>query len=465
MSFRLRLFLVAAALVSAVVALVVVAAGQRLHAQADAQLDARLCQEARRLAGGGAPPGDDGDALARDLQGKLQVATPEDLSYTIEPRDGRPATRWGRMPATTAAATAPEPSPRLAPDPAVFEACALDTRPDPRGDWRASRMDGPDAAATVAARIAGARAALDDALRATLWRLLPVALLAVAAGAWGLAAYSLRPVNRLREAMRAMHGRGLDRRLDGRGVDREFAELIAAYNRMLERLEASFRQASRFSSDAAHELRTPLTVLRGRLERARLGARDAAQEDEYTRLLDDVARLAAITRRLLLLSRADAGQLALQREPVDLGALLREVVEEARESVDDGRRVTLDAPSPLTVHADPVLLAQLVNNLASNAMRHGRRGGWIRIEARADAGVAAVLVANDCAPLDPAQRARFFERFFRAAPAVAGDVDGHGLGLSIAREIARAHGGDLVLEDSAADEVRLRLTLPVRPAR
>ena len=103
--------------------------------------------------------------------------------------------------------------------------------------------------------------------------------------------------------MRGVTKAALDQRLDAAGEDREFKELITAYNVMLERLQQSFQQASRFSADAAHELKTPLTILRGRVEQAIKKSDNRAIQADLTQLLDEVGRLAAITRKLLLLSR------------------------------------------------------------------------------------------------------------------------------------------------------------------
>jgi signal transduction histidine kinase len=206
-------------------------------------------------------------------------------------------------------------------------------------------------------------------------------------------------------------------------------------------------------------LKTPLTILQGRLEQALHRATDAATQAGLTDMLDEVGRLAAITRKLLLLSQADAGQLALHRTAVDLAEMLNTLVADAQ-MLATGQRVSSTVAPGLRTQGDALLLRQLFNNLLSNALRYGRPGGWMAVSGRQQTGGVEVVFANATAPLGAAQRARFFNRFHRGDGAHNRAVDGHGLGLSLSREIARAHGGDLTLQASPDDEVRLRLWLP-----
>jgi heavy metal sensor kinase len=311
----------------------------------------------------------------------------------------------------------------------------------------------------VAADAAAATDELLGVLRSTLGVVVPLALALVALGAWLLSAVSMRPVSRLREAMKSVNRKDLNRRLEGRGEDREFQELIGAYNAMLERLQASFEQASRFSADAAHELRTPLTILQGRLEQAIHKSDKRAIQSDLTEMLDELGRLSSVTRKLLLLSQADAGHLALHRRPVDLADMLDALVTDARMLVTD-QAVTSAIEPGLTVNGDELLLRQLLNNLVSNAVRYGRPGGWINIAGRRLPSAIEVTVANAAVPIPAESRARLFDRFYRLDPARNRQSEGTGLGLSLAREIARAHGGELALEPSAADVVCVRLQLP-----
>jgi heavy metal sensor kinase len=337
--------------------------------------------------------------------------------------------------------------------------CELATTALQGGEGRAARFTTPRTRAVLAQGLAPMKTEMQTDLQRALQVLVPLALGLTALGAWLLASLTMRPVNRLRTAMQGVTRQALSQRLASASEDREFKELIAAYNTMLQRLDASFQQASRFSADAAHELKTPLTILQGRLEQALHQSADSAQQAGLTDMLDEVGRLAAITRKLLLLSQADAGQLALNRENLDLADLLDTLVADAQMLAAD-QRVSSSVQPGLRTQGDALLLRQLFNNLLSNALRYGRSGGWFAISGRQQAGGVEVVFANATAALDAAQRARFFDRFHRGDSAHNRSVDGHGLGLSLSREIARAHGGDLTLEASADDEVRLRLWLP-----
>jgi signal transduction histidine kinase len=261
--------------------------------------------------------------------------------------------------------------------------------------------------------------------------------------------------------MKSVTPADLGARLGTLGEDQEFKELITSYNTMLERLERSFHQASRFSADAAHELKTPLTVLRGRIEGLRRKTQDSQMHAQLSELLDEVSRLAAITRKLLLLSQADAGKLELQSEEVDVTKLLQELMEDAQMACEN-RVLQFDIADSLRTQGDVVLLRQLFNNLISNALRFAPEHGQVSLHAYAIDNAVEVQVSNSCSPISQATRARFFERFFRGEDSQSRKIEGSGLGLCLALEIARAHHGTLSLMPSADTEVVMLVHLPLR---
>lgn len=283
---------------------------------------------------------------------------------------------------------------------------------------------------------------------------MPLALGFIGLGAWYLSGRALAPISRLTATMMGITAQGLDRRLAVGQEDREFSQLILVFNGMLERLERSFLQTSRFSADAAHELKTPLAIMQGQIERA-MGRCEAGSpiQTSLADILDEVQRLSAISSKLLLLSLADAGRLRLHKTPFDLSGALEELLEDAQMLAPS--LVVSGAISPnLGIEADAELLRQVLHNLLSNAIKYNIPHGWIRITTRRQAGRIEVSVANASLGIAMADRERIFERFYRTDPAHSRQIEGVGLGLSLSREIVRAHGGDLQLVGPANDVVQ-----------
>ena len=396
---------------------------------------------------------------------------PPDLEQVREPRreegrgdarEGRPEERRERRPQQL-----PEQRPEQAreewrekaPQEQTPDQCLHTTFSAQGKEWRAVQITRSTGSSLVAADLAATQAELQSAYQNTLTTVIPLALLMTGLGAWLLASVTMRPVDRLRNAMKGATSKALDQRLDADGESAEFRELITAYNTMLQRLELSFNNAARFSSDAAHELKTPLTILQGRLERALHSPEHGADRAALTGMLSEVGRLAAITRKLLLLSQADAGFLALHLTSIDLSDLLAGLVQDVQ-MLGSSHRVSGSVAPGLSVPGDDVLLKQLLNNLVTNAVRYCLSGGWIEVTAHALPGGVEVMVANATSAIGADSRSRFFDRFYRGDAAHSRQIEGSGLGLSLAREIARAHGGDLTLAATAPNEVRMRLWLP-----
>jgi signal transduction histidine kinase len=299
---------------------------------------------------------------------------------------------------------------------------------------------------------------------------LPFALVLIGVGSWYFSGRALKPVNKLTEATRRVTAEGLSQRISAKGEDREFAGLIDVFNRMLERLERSFQQAHRFSADAAHELKTPLAIVQGQLERAIGQAGDGSpMQASLTSILDEVRRLSTISRKLLLLSQADAGRLSVFSEPFDLSTALEDLLEDTR-MLAPHLRVTGEIQPGLMISGDASLLRQVLHNLISNAIKYnqavvGKEGeealGWIHISTTRWAKRVEIVVANSSTGIDAGLRDKIFERFFRADTAHSRNIEGVGLGLSVSREIARAHGGDLTLRAEVAGQVQFSLLLPL----
>ncbi len=288
---------------------------------------------------------------------------------------------------------------------------------------------------------------------------IPGVLLLVAGGAWAIAGSSLDSIRRLTTVIGNVTASGLEQRVPLGTTDVEFIKLIQVFNQMLSRLERSFKQSSRFSADAAHELKTPLAILQGELERTLQQAEPGSEvQQSLSNLLDEVGRLSGIIRKLLLLSLADAGQMTLYRTEVDLSNLLVEMLEDI-ELLAPHLVVQTIIVDNLRVQGDRDLLIQVLQNLISNAIKYNLPNGWIRIEGRRQ-GVNISITISNCSKEIPISD-RIFDRFYRGDPARTRQVEGIGLGLSIAREIALAHGGNLTLEPTLPQQTAFTLILPV----
>ncbi|MBI5831773.1 MAG: hypothetical protein HZB16_05585 [Armatimonadetes bacterium] len=289
------------------------------------------------------------------------------------------------------------------------------------------------------------------------------ALLGIGAGGWVVAEQAMRPVHKISATAERITASRLDARINPSGMGEEFLGLTNLLNQMLERLQRSFEQANRFSADAAHELRTPLTILQGELGVAIQAAPDGSElQESLTGMLDEVHRLAGLVRKLLLLAEADAGELQIDRRRVDLAELVRDAAEDAA-MLAPHLKVAAQIEVSAVVLGDRDLIGQVISNLVTNAVRYNRPDGRVALRLSTHEQTARVVVINTGPGIAPEQQGRVFERFFRADPSRTRAAGGVGLGMSLAREIARAHGGDLAIADGRADRTAFALTLPLAP--
>ncbi len=291
----------------------------------------------------------------------------------------------------------------------------------------------------------------------------PLAFLVASFGGWWIAGRALAPVGEVTEAAEAITAESLGRRLPKPPANDEIGRLTAVLNRMIDRLETSFHQARRFSADASHELRTPLTILRGELEAAlREPGLALDQERLLANLLEEVNRLSRITEGLLLLSRADSGRLQIEKSEVHFSPLVADLVEDF-EILAESHQVRIEhrVAENVIVHGQEQFLRQLVTNLLDNALKYNRSNGLLRVGLNVVGNSAVLTVGNSGPGIDPRQSGQVFERFFRGTAAQDSAQGGNGLGLSICREIARAHDGEIVLSRAEPDWTEFRLALPV----
>jgi signal transduction histidine kinase len=299
-------------------------------------------------------------------------------------------------------------------------------------------------------------------VRRAFWLTLPVAIFLVGLGGWAVAGRALRPLKTIADTADHFNARGFWERIPDAGDSPETGRVIQVLNRMMDRLEASFRQANRFSADASHELKTPLTVMQGELENALKSAVPGSAEQQlFSNLLEETYRLKTITRSLLLLAQADAGQLKLALEPVDLSAELEAMIEDARVLATDARlQFKIELPRQIMVEADRALLHTALFNLVNNAIKYNEPDGKINIHLNTVGGKTWFEIGNTGPSIPVGDQTKIFDRFFRVDRVNTPRVDGIGLGLSLAREIVRAHGGELSLKESPPGWTCLVLVLP-----
>lgn len=293
-----------------------------------------------------------------------------------------------------------------------------------------------------------------------LWAL-PGAILIIGLITWYLAGKAVGPVRRLTHLASEITAEELNKRLAPENEPPEFAELIQVYNEMLDRLETSFSQARRFSADAAHELNTPLTILRGHLDLLLQSAEeDSESQQQLALVFEEVRGLQEVIRKLLVLSQADSGKLAIEPKELNLSTLIEEILEDA-ELMAPEITFTRDIGKAVIINGDRDILRQCVFNLVTNAIKYNKSGGTVHMELKVDRNSAILDVTNTGPAIQRDKAPKIFERFFRADPSRDSKINGRGLGLSIAREFAKAHHGTLELVCNEEDRITFQLVLPI----
>lgn len=290
------------------------------------------------------------------------------------------------------------------------------------------------------------------------WRLvracaigIPVALALAIAGGWWIGRHGLRPLERMSEESRAITARTPDARLSLPLAGRELDQVANAFNLVLERLGSALSTQRRFMADASHELRTPLSTMRTAADVTL--SQPAREEAEYREALTVVAQQASRLTRLVddmfILARADGGGYPLKPAEVDLDDIVEDAVREFRPAAQ-AKRIDLRASAtPAPMRGDEALLRRMFANLLGNALTYTPAGGVVDVSVGRDTDGLVLRLRDTGAGIPDVDRERVFERFVRLDPARA--AGGAGLGLSIARWIAEAHGGSLRVESSGPE--------------
>jgi two-component system, OmpR family, sensor kinase len=283
-------------------------------------------------------------------------------------------------------------------------------------------------------------------------------LLLASALAWMVAGRVLAPLRLLSETAQSIGESDLTRRIPVQGDD-ELARLSATFNAMLDRLEAAFASQRDFVNDAGHELRTPITIIRGHLEL--LGDDPEERRETVAIVTDELDRMTRFVDDLLLLAKLQRGGF-LHPEQLDLGSLTDELVSKAQGLGD--RAWVVDGRGEGTIEADRQRLTQALMGLAQNAVQHTAAGDEIGVGSEVRHGEARLWVRDTGPGVRIEDRGRIFERFARATNAPRRS-EGAGLGLSIVRAIAEAHGGRVELESSPGVGARFTLVVPLESTR
>jgi two-component system, OmpR family, sensor kinase len=309
-----------------------------------------------------------------------------------------------------------------------------------------------DAAFVVAFHPAGERERADEVFRVLL-AISGVALLLTTGIAWVVAGRILKPVRLVRSAAAQLTEQDLTRRIPVHGRD-DVAALAGTFNAMLDRLERAFAAQREFVDDAGHELRTPITIVRGHLE---LMGDDPAEREETVRLVtDELDRMSRIVEHLLLLAKAERPDF-VSPEPVQLAELTADVYVKARTLGE--RDWQLAEVADREAELDPQRITQAMVQLAQNAVQHTTAGQRIRIGSRAEGSSVELYVVDSGPGVQPQDAEVIFERFRRGTARRGARGSGAGLGLSIVRAIAEAHGGRVRLHDTEGGGATFVLTL------
>ena len=294
------------------------------------------------------------------------------------------------------------------------------------------------------------------------WIAIPAAVLGLGGG-WWLMRRAMTPVVALTRAAEQMSESNLDVQLPRSGSGDELDRLTAVFNDMAARLGGSFRRIREFTLRASHELKTPLTIMRGSMETA-LSERQMSpeQKERLQDEIEEVDRLAKIVDGLTLLTKADAGLIALKQEHVRLDLLLREIYTDGQVLARPANlNVSLDVCEEATIAGDSNRLRQMLLNLMDNAVKYNRPGGSVTLAIKKTERRAEIAIANTGPGVPAELLPRLFEPFFRVDASHTREIDGCGLGLAIVQWIVTAHGGTVAVTSEPQGLTTVKVLLPL----
>jgi heavy metal sensor kinase len=337
--------------------------------------------------------------------------------------------------------------------------------------WRVLTVPVQVANGTYLVQIATPLDEFYEALDGFRWLLLlssPILLLLASAGGYWLSRRALAPVDQITQEARRITAQNLSRRLAVPHTRDELQRLSETLNGMLERLEKAFQRVTQFTADASHELRTPVALMRTRAE---VALRKPRPEDEYRETLDQILRelerTSGLIEKMMLLARADSGMEALQRHHLNLAESVAEACREGR-TLALAKQIAFHEQlpeAPVWVEGDAQSLARLFLILIDNALKYTAPGGRMEVILSAHAGSAVAEFRDTGIGIAAEDLPHIFERFYRSDRARSRESGGAGLGLSIGRWIAEAHGGTIEVRSTPGKGSVFAVRLPLAPPR
>jgi heavy metal sensor kinase len=297
------------------------------------------------------------------------------------------------------------------------------------------------------------------AVATTLMALIPIVVIIVGIVSAVLTSGAVMPVRELKKAIEKTEAENLSNRLPVTSQD-EFGELAAAYNRMLERLEDSFKRKDRFIADASHELRTPLTIIRGNTSIALSKPRSCEEYIETIKTVNNVVEdMSSMVNDLLLLARADAGNMLRSLS----AASLSDLIEASLSMIPSSEKHPIEYSPPqddYLVYGSEGLLVRLFANILTNAVVHSPNGCPVKIETIAGNKTLTVIIQDHGEGIAPEHLERILDRFYQVDPARSQAHGGNGLGLAICKSIAEAHNGSIDIKSEVGVGTSVSIQLP-----
>ena len=300
-------------------------------------------------------------------------------------------------------------------------------------------------------------------LKIFLFTAVPSVLILAALFARFMARRALKPISRIIDTAREIgQGQELSKRIPVLKIKDELGQLALTFNEMMNRLENSFAQMRQFSSDASHELRTPLTVLKGQNE---LILSKQRKPEEYQEVissnLEEINYMSKVLEDLFVLSKSDENQVNLDCKPVDLRALVEEVCKHAEILAEEKNiKIIITFLEPIEIKGDEVRLRQMVWNVLQNGIKYTQQGGELKISLQNEGDFALLTIQDTGIGIPEEDLPLIFNRFYRVDKARTRDEGGSGLGLSICRQIAEAHKGNIEVESKLGVGTRFKIRLP-----